>query len=147
MSHTYAQNTVHLVFSTKNRRRALGKEFGPKAFAYIAGICRNRGIFVHAIGGAEDHVHLLVQVPAILPLAKAVQVIKANSSKWAHEKGQKLAWQEGYGAFSVSASIVPAVVRYIHGQEEHHRRMNFEAEFVALLRKHNVAYDPKFVFG
>jgi hypothetical protein len=81
-----------------------------------------------------------------LALAKAVLTIKANSSKWAHQAGHKLAWQEGYGAFSVSASV-PAVIRYIRGQEEHHRKMNFEEEFVALLKKHNVEFDPKFVFG
>lgn len=73
--------------------------------------------------------------------------IKANSSPWAHEQGFKFSWQQGYGAFSVSASVVPTVVRYIQNQEAHHRKMNFEAEFVALLKKHGVEFDPKFAFG
>jgi putative transposase len=66
------------------------------------------------------------------------------TSKW---MGKEFAWQKGYGAFSVSASNVPAVVRYIENQEKHHRKMTFEQEFVALLRKHGVEFDPKYVLG
>ena len=94
-----------------------------------------------------DHAHFLVQIPATLTLAKAVATIKANSSRWAHEQGHKFSWQEGYGAFSVSASVVPTVVRYIQNQEAHHRKMSFEEEFVASLKKHGVEFEPKFVFG
>jgi REP element-mobilizing transposase RayT len=147
MSHTYAQNVIHVVFSTKDRRKSISPDFQPKVWAYSAGICKKHGIFVHAIGGVEDHAHFLIQLPPVMALAKAVATIKSNSSRWANEEGHKLAWQQGYGAFSVSASIVPAVVRYIQNQEEHHRKMSFDEEFVALLRKHGVEYDPKFVFG
>ena len=147
MSHTYGQNVVHVVFSTKDRRKTIPAEFQPKLWAYAAGICKNLGILVHAIGGMEDHMHLLIQVPPALALARAVLTIKSNSSRWANKEGYRLAWQEGYGAFSVSASIVPAVIRYIQNQEAHHRKMNFEAEFVALLKKHGVEFDAKFVFG
>jgi len=147
MSHTYAQNIIHVVFSTKERGKTIAADFQPKIWAYSAGICKRVGIFVHAIGGMEDHVHFLIQVPPVMALAKAVGTIKANSSRWANEEGHKLAWQQGYGAFSVSASIVPAVVRYIENQEAHHRKMSFDEEFVALLKKHRVGFDPKFVFG
>jgi len=147
MSHTYAQNVVHVVFSTKDRHKAIGKEFQPRLWAYVAGICKKIGIFVWAIGGTEDHVHLLVQIPATLPLAKAVLTTKSNSSRWAKEVGNKLEWQQGYAAFSVSSSIVPTVVRYIRNQEAHHKKMNFEEEFLALLKKHGVEYDAKYVFG
>jgi len=147
MSHTYAQNVVHIVFSTKDRRRMIPKEFQERTWAYIGGICKNHGIFVHAIGGADDHVHLLVQIPQQLSLAKAVLAIKSNSSRWANEQGNEFSWQQGYAAFSVSASRIPAVIRYIQTQEAHHRRMNFEAEFIALLKKHGVEFDPRFVFG
>jgi REP element-mobilizing transposase RayT len=138
---------VHVVFSTKDRRKTIAADFQPKIWAYSAGICKKLGIFVHAIGGTEDHAHFLLQVPPVMALAKAVGTIKANSSRWANEEGHKLAWQQGYAAFSVSASVVPVVVRYIQNQEAHHRKMSFEEEFLALLRKHGVEFDPKFVLG
>lgn len=95
----------------------------------------------------EDHIHILLQIPPVLTLSKAVATIKANSSRWAGEEGHKFAWQQGYGAFSVSASIIPVVVQYIQNQEEHHKKMDFETEFVALLKKHGVEFDPKYVLG
>lgn len=147
MSHTYAQNTLHLVFSTKERRRLIKETFSEKLHAYLCGICKNHGIFVCAIGGADDHVHMLVQIPPVLPLAKAVAAIKSNSSRWARESGYHVAWQEGYGAFSVSASMIPSVVQYIAKQAEHHRKMNFADEFRALLRKHDIEFGSRFVLG
>ncbi len=147
MPHTYAQNIIHVVFSTKDRRKTISPEFQPKMWAYAAGICKNLGILVHAIGGLEDHVHFLIQVPPTMPLAKAVLAIKSNSSRWANEEGHNFAWQQGYAAFSVSSSIVPSVVRYIQNHEFHHKKMSFDAEFLALLKKHAVEFDPKFVFG
>jgi putative transposase len=147
MSHAYAQNVIHVVFSTKNHSKSITREFQPRMWAYVAGICKNHGIFVHAVGGMDDHIHLLVQIPPSLSLAKAVLAIKSNSSRWANEQGNKFAWQQGYGAFSVSSSLVPAVVRYIQNQESHHRKMTFDAGLVALLKKHGIAFDPNFVFG
>ena len=82
-----------------------------------------------------------------MTLAKAVQLLKGSSSKWINEHGSKFAWQEGYGAFSVSASNLDTVVRYIADQERHHRKATFEQEFIAFLKKHKVKYDPKYVFG
>lgn len=147
MSHTYAQNIVHVVFSTKERRKLISAEFQPRLWAYATGICKNLGIFTHGIGGMDDHIHLLIQIPPAMALAKAVMAIKANSSRWAREATQELEWQRGYGAFSVSASLVPAVVKYIRNQDVHHKKRSFEEEFVALLKKHGVAFDPKFVLG
>ena len=89
MPHTYAQNVIHIVFSAKDRGKIILKEFQPKMWAYIAGICKRYGIFVHAIGGMDDHVHLLVQIPPQLALAKAVLAIESNSSRWANGQGQQ----------------------------------------------------------
>src|SRR6266481_8635722 len=143
MSHTYTQNIIHVVSSTKGRAKLIPKEFQPRMWAYAAGICKNHEILVHAVGGIDDHVHLLIQIPPSLSLANAVNAIKSNSSRWACEQGHKFAWQQGYAAFSVSASLVPTVVRYIQNQESHHKKMTFDAEFLALLKKHGVEYDPK----
>jgi REP-associated tyrosine transposase len=147
VSHTYAQNVIHVVFSTKDRRKLMSGELRPRMWAYVAGICKKFDIHVLAVGGMEDHIHFLIQIPPTLAVAKAVLAIKSNSSRWANEEGHKFAWQQGYGAFSVSSSVVPMVIRYIQNQEAHHRRMSFDAEFLALLKKHGIEFDSKFVFG
>ena len=149
MPHSYAQNRIHIVFSTKERKRLIEPAAQRRLWKYGAGIAQNHGMHVLAVGGVEDHIHVLVDLPPTLPLAKAIQTIKANSSKCMneHRTRRDFAWQEGYGAFSVSASNTPAVVRYIESQPEHHRRRSFEDEFVALLKKHGIPYDPKYVFG
>jgi putative transposase len=116
-------------------------------WAYAAGICKTEGIFVHAIGGMDDHIHLLIKISPTMSLSKMINTLKSNSSRWANNQGVKFAWQEGYAAFSVSASNVPAVVRYIQNQPSHHKKMTFDSELLALLKKHGVEYDPKFVFG
>lgn len=149
MPHSYAQNRVQVVFSTKERKRLIDPAIQGRLWKYVAGIAQNHGVHVLAVGGVEDHLHVLLDLPPMLPLAKAIQTIKANSSKWMseHRGTRDFAWQEGYGAFSVSASNAKAVVHYIENQTEHHKERSFEDEFVALLKKHGVPYDPKYVFG
>jgi REP element-mobilizing transposase RayT len=100
-----------------------------------------------AVGGTQDHVHLLFHLPPSLALAKAVLLLKSHSSKWMGEQGREFSWQEGYGAFSVSSSNLNAVMRYVQNQEAHHRKIGFEEEFRAILKRHGVEYEPKYVFG
>src|SRR5438094_399968 len=102
------------------------EEIQPLLWAYMAGVCKNHGMIAREIGGMEDHVHLLFHLPPTLALSKAVLTIKSNSSRWINESGKHLAWQQGYGAFNVSASNVEEVMRYIHNQKEHHHKMSFE---------------------
>src|SRR5439155_24332051 len=111
------------------------------------GIARRMKVDMISIGGMEDHVHMLVTLPAELDVAKAINTIKVNSSRWMKSDVPSFAWQRGYGAFSVSASNVDAVKRYIANQEKHHTKRDFESEFIELLKKHRVEYDPKYVFG
>jgi REP-associated tyrosine transposase len=106
MSHSYAQNHIHLVFSTKNRLKLISKDIQPRLWAYIAGICNNQNMLAFAVGGIEDHIHVLFRLPPTITLARAVTLIKSNSSKWIREKGIKFAWQEGYGAFAVIRDAV-----------------------------------------
>jgi len=144
MSHTYAHNPVHIVFSTQERRKLICKESQPDLWAYLAGVCKKQKMFVHEIGGVEDHVHMLIEVPLTMAFSDALQEIKTGSSRW---MGREFTWQRGFGIFGVSASNVNAVIRYIRTQEAHHRKMTFEEEFIALLKKHGVDYDPRYVFG
>lgn len=146
MSHTFTKNHQHIVFSTAKRRKLIDKPFQPNLWAYIAGICRNHRIYVRAIGGIEDHVHLLIELPPTLAVADAVGKVKSNSSKWVKETGRKFAWQKGYAAFSVSASNVLAVERYVNNQEAHHRKISYEDELIALLEKHEIPFDLETVF-
>lgn len=147
MSHSHVQNHLHIVFSTKNREKLISKPMQPKLWSYMGGIARNHDFFVIANGGIEDHVHLLILLPARIALAEAISLLKANSSKWMGDHGKRFAWQEGYGAFSVSAPNLDVVIRYIKNQEQHHRKMTFEDEFIQLLEKHGIEYDPKYIFG
>jgi putative transposase len=89
MSHSYSQNHLHIVFSTKDRQKLIAPTMRPKLWAYMAGIGRNHGILVLANGGMADHVHLLIQLPPVLALAKAISLIKSNSSGWMNEHGME----------------------------------------------------------
>jgi putative transposase len=144
MAHTYASNFIHCIFSTKERRPALPLERLADFYAYLGGIARSEGFTLVSAGGTANHVHLLIALPATGRLATAVQKLKGSSSRWL---GKGFAWQEGYGAFSVSPSQVAMVKKYIANQETHHRKRSFEEEFVGMLRKCGVDYDPRFVFG
>ena len=147
MAHTYPNVLIHCVFSTKLRRNWIPDNLREKLSMYFVGIGKNHGISVLCAGGTANHAYLLIVLPASVPLAKAMQVLKANSSRWLGEHGFDFAWQEGYGAFSVRASNVEAVRHYIEHQPEHHATHSIEDEFVSLLRKSGVKYDPEFVFG
>ena len=147
MSHSYSSNRIHMVFSTKNRERRITEELQIKLWPYMAGIARNHDFEAIKVGGVEDHAHVLVILPATIPLAKAIQTLKACSSKWLNETIKDFSWQEGYGAFSVSASQTESVVRYIENQREHHAKRSFDEEFVELLKKYGIEYDPAHVLG
>ena len=145
MSHSYAQNHIHLVFSTKDRLKLIPATTQPKLWAYIAGICKHHGMLAFAVAGMADHAHILFRLPPTITLAKAVSTIKANSSRWMSEQGIPFKWQKGYAGLSVSSSNIPTVIRYIDNQEFHHRKRTFEHEFPT-LKKHGIPFDPKHVF-
>ena len=144
MAHTYAGNFIHCIFSTKERKAILSADRMADLYAYLGGIARSEGFTLVAAGGTANHVHLLIILPPAVSLATAIQKLKGSSSRWL---GKGFAWQEGYGAFSVSPSQVPVVKRYIANQDAHHRKHSFEEEFTTLLRVCGVEFDPQFVFG
>ena len=148
MSHTYVVLLVHCVFSTKNRRHLISNEVRSRLWSFIGGIARKNGFKALVVGGTADHLHILLSLPATVPLAKAVQIIKGASSHWMNETDKKgFAWQEGYGAFTIGISQKPGTVAYIPSQQEHHRKRDFQAEFLAFLRKNGVEYDPRYAWG
>ncbi len=147
MPHTYTRNLIHIVFSTKERRSLIKAEIQPRLWSFMSGMCRQREIKSLALNGTANHVHMLIALPATWALADAVREIKAGSSKWVNEMFLRgFAWQQGYGAFSVAQSTTAGTIKYIAEQERHHRRRTFEEEFIALLEKHNVEYNLRFVF-
>jgi putative transposase len=150
VAHSYVSSLYHCVFSTKERAKLITPELQERLWPYMGGIARDNGMTALAIGGIEDHAHILLSLPPTLALAKAIQLVKGNSSKWLHETFPDMshfAWQEGYGAFSIGISQLDTTITYIQNQQKHHRRKTFEEEFLSFLKKHHIEYDPRFVWG
>ena len=149
MSHSFVSNLMHCTFGTKDRYPFINSELESRLWPYLGGIARENRMKALAIGGTSDHVHALLSLPGMMSFAKAVQLIKGGSSKWVHDtfpSQNRFGWQEGYGAFSVSASQVDKTIAYINNQKEHHRKKTFQEEFQELLKKHGIEYDPRYIF-
>jgi REP element-mobilizing transposase RayT len=150
MANSYIVCFMHCVFSTKERRQQITDDFRERLWAYVGGVARENDMKAIAVGGTADHVHVLLSLPATMTAAKAVQLIKGGSSKWIHDafpEHHLFAWQEGYGAFSVSKSRVADTVAYINSQATHHAKRTFQDEYRALLEKHGIAWDERYVWG
>ncbi len=149
MAHTYTSLLIHVIFSTSGRTPLLTDAIRPEVHAYLGGILRELDAIPIAIGGTADHVHLLTRLPANLALADCLRIVKTNSSRWVKERWPQrrhFSWQGGYGAFSVSESRRAAVIRYIRDQAQHHRRISFQDEFLALLKNHRVQFDERYLW-
>jgi putative transposase len=150
MPHSYVSSLYHVVFSTKERCKQIHADLQPRLWSYLGGIARENDMKALAVGGVEDHVHLLLSLPSTMAIAKALQLIKGGSSKWIHDEfpaHRNFAWQEGYGAFSIGVAQIDDTVRYIANQAEHHRAKSYEEEFLAFLERHGIDYDPRYVWG
>lgn len=150
MANTLTALHVHLVFSTKNREAWLRPEVEEDVWRYLGGICLAHEIKALQIGGVEDHVHLLLGLPPTLAFSDVVRRIKGESSKWLsiEKAGFKgFAWQDGYGAFTVSQSHIPQTIRYIQSQREHHKKTTFQDEYRKFLHVHDIQVDERYVFG
>jgi REP element-mobilizing transposase RayT len=139
----------HLVFSTKNRHPWITADVQPRLFEYLGGIARGQGAALVAAGGMPDHVHLLVSLNKTVAVADLLRELKSESSRWLHEAMPSLshfAWQTGYGAFAVSFSETDRVKAYLAAQPEHHRQRTFKEEFLALLARHQIEYDERYLW-
>ena len=145
MSSTHLSLHVHVVFGTKRRQPLIDSTWQDRLHAVLGGIVRRLGVVNEAIGGTADHVHLLIGVSATHRLADLLRDLKRGSSQWVHEeiKLASFAWQDGYGAFSVDARDRLKICSYIANQAEHHRARTFREEYMALLRRSGLEYDPR----
>jgi putative transposase len=146
--HSFNSCLMHCVFSTKERRPWLTPEIRDRLWPYFGGIARKNDMKALAVGGVADHVHLLLSLPTTLSIAKAVQLLKGNSSKWLGDtfmglRPQGFAWQKGFASFSIGVSGIDDTVQYIQGQEDHHKKKSFREEFEAFLKKHGCEYRPE----
>ena len=149
MGHTYTDLLTHIIFSTKDRLPYLSDDRRNDVFAYLGGIVRELKGTALNVNRPKDHSHMLVRLPASLSIAKAVDIVKANSSRWIHEQRvlhHSFVWQAGYAAFSVSESQVDEVSRYITNQEEHHRKITFQEELLAFFKPCKIDHDERYIW-
>jgi putative transposase len=148
MPQSLASLLTHLIFSTKNREPLLyGKDLQERTHAYLATVLNDLKCPTVIVGGVANHVHILCQLAKTKSVSDVMEHLKASSSKWLKTQGSHaFSWQRGYGVFSVSQSLVDAVVRYIERQEEHHRTITFEEEYRSLLKGYRVVFDERYVW-
>jgi putative transposase len=149
MPSTFTNLLYHIVFSTKQREPLITEDFREELYKYIGGIIRAEDGILIEIGGIDDHVHLVAKLKPSMAVSEYLNKIKSNSSKWVNENkksARRFAWQEGYAAFTVSESQVPPVREYIQNQEVHHKKISFQQEFIALLERHGISYDPQYIW-
>ena len=148
MSNSHHGILVHVVFSTKHRRPLLDEAWTDELYSYIGGTVKDHKSKLLVAGGIEDHIHLLLKIHPSFAISKTIQLLKTNSSKWIKEKFRinQFEWQTGYGAFSVSQSQFKVVADNIRNQRQHHAKYDFKDEYLALLQKHGIEFDLKYVF-
>lgn len=147
MGHTYSNNLVHIIFSTKDRQGLLTDTLRDEFHCYSTGIIKNLDCSLIRINSVIDHVHLLCKVKPSISVSDFVNKIKSNSSRWMKERFELpygFQWQSGFSSFSVSESGTKSVIQYIDNQQEHHKLVTYEEELKTFLDKHKIAYDPEY---
>src|SRR5262245_23435699 len=149
MGHSHTCLLYHVICGTKGRLPLINPELRDRLDTYIGGILRAEQCSLLAADGMPDHSHWLIRFHPSKSVSQVMRVLKSRSSGWASDTIQELRgfkWQGGYGAFTVSQSSVADVKAYIARQEEHHRTMTFQEEYVAFLEKHGIEYDPRYLW-
>ena len=142
MAHSYTNLLVHVLFSTKNREKRLGAEIRNDLFPYLAAVLNNQGSKVLIVGGGLEHVHILLRIRPDQNIAALTRFAKTNASRMIREKfDQGFRWQRSYAALSVSESQRQRVYEYIANQEGHHKRVDFDSEYVSLLKRNEIRFD------
>lgn len=149
MANTYTQLYVHCVFAVKFRAATLHPRWDERLRLYITAIVQNNGHKMLAINNMPDHLHLFVGLNPAQSISDMMRLIKGDSSEWINKErltSTKFQWQEGYGAFSYSKSQVDKVVKYIHSQQEHHRKVTFLDEYLQMLKSFDITFDERYIF-
>jgi putative transposase len=149
MPQTLTSLMIHVVFSTKHRANLIAPEVEGDLFAFMAGVLKNHDSRLLAANGTANHVHLLISQSKNVALSFLIQELKKSTSKWIKAKNVKFKdfqWQDGYGAFSIGESNVPALKQYIARQKEKHQKKSFENELREFLRKYEIEYDEKYIW-
>ena len=148
MSNTYSQLYIHHISAVKYRNCLINYEIEQSLYKFINGVIRNLDQTPIAVNGMPDHIHILARVkPNIMP-SQFVQKIKANSSRWININGnleEEFRWQFGGATLSVCHSRVKTVQKYIQNQKEHHKNVKFKYEYTAILKKHGIVPDEKWL--
>lgn len=148
MANTYTKLNIHVVFHVKSTGICIKNENLPQVFAYIGGVIRNIGGYPITVGGIENHIHILATMPKTMSVSEFVQKVKANSSRWIKTLDkyyESFAWQEGYGAFCVSPSLLKKTIRYIETQEQHHHEISVRDEFIQFLKENGIEFDERYL--
>jgi REP element-mobilizing transposase RayT len=149
MANTYTQIYIHTVFAVEGRRSLIASEHKIEIYKYMTAVIQNQRQKMMSINGMPDHVHLLIGLGPDIPLSDLVRDVKTASSRLINDNRWvrgRFNWQRGFGAFSYSRSQVSTVAKYIENQERHHAKRSFRDEYVALLKKFHVEYDPAYLF-
>ena len=149
MANTYTQLYFHIVFAVKGRSNYISENWKSELYKYISGIIANKDQKLMIVNGVPNHIHLLIGTKPNCNLSDLIRDIKANSSKWINEKkftNFHFEWQTGFGAFTVSQSVVPNVIEYIKNQEEHHRKKTFKEEYVEFLKAYKIDFKDEYLF-
>jgi REP element-mobilizing transposase RayT len=150
MANTYTSLHYHIVFSTRNREPWIRQDIETRVWSFLGGICKTNQLYPIQIGGYDDHVHALIGARPTHSPAEITKRLKGGSSAWISTTFAGLnafAWQDGYGAFTVSRSAIDEVAAYIRNQREHHKSMTFQEEYIALLKRHGIEYDERYLWG
>lgn len=146
---SYTQLAYHIIYATKYRRPSISDSIRKRLYEYVSGIIREKKGHLIAIGGTADHVHILARLTPTLAIADVIRDLKANSSRWMNEQAEivmPFEWQKGYGAFTVSYSLIDAVRAYLRTQKEHHTKKTFQEEYIEFLKKHHIEYRLEYLF-
>ena len=149
MANTYTTLYYHIVFGTSKRLPVLSKDMQDRVWAYLGGIARDNDMTAIAVGGMNDHAHVLLRMRPTQTVSKATQLLKGGSSLWIHQTFPALrgfGWQDGYGAFTVCRHHVDEVAEYVRCQREHHRKKTFQEEYLGFLKEYGVEFDERYVW-